>query len=181
MSFTIGPADESDLPAILAIYNREIREGTALWNTAERDLAQMTGWYRERRAAGFAVLAAQEGSDEGSDEGGNEGAREGAQLLGFASFGPFRPHDGYRHTIEHSLYVAADRRGEGIGGALLAALEREARAGGYHVMLGAIEAGNAGSLALHARHGFIETARMPEVGRKFGRWLTLVIMQKTLT
>ena len=101
-------------------------------------------------------------------------------MLGYGSYGPFRAFDGYRLTVEHSIYVAESARRHGIGSALLQGLERDARRAGMHVMLGGIAADNEPSLRLHARHGFVETARMPEVGQKFGRWLDLVFMQKVL-
>ncbi len=108
-------------------------------------------------------------------------AAEGETVLGYASYGPFRAFEGYRQTAEHSVYVAAAARRRGVAEALLRALEADARRAGLHVMLGGIAADNAPSLRLHAKLGFTETARMPEVGQKFGRWLDLVFMQKLLT
>ncbi|MEO1293248.1 MAG: N-acetyltransferase family protein [Pseudomonadota bacterium] len=165
MDVTIEAAEPQDVAAILAIFNREIRDGTALWNTHERSEDEMRDWYEQRLAAGFPVLA----------------AREGQRLLGYGSFGPFRPHDGYRHTVEHSLYIEPFAHRRGIGRAMLRTLEVEARARGVHVMIGGSDASNAGSIALHVSEGFTETARLREVGRKFDRWLTLVLMQKVLT
>jgi phosphinothricin acetyltransferase len=102
-------------------------------------------------------------------------------VLGYASYGAFRAYSGYRHTVEHSVYVTGLARGQGIGTALLARLIERARVQGLHVMIGGLEAGNAASMALHTAQGFVETARMPEVGRKFERWLTLVFVQKILS
>lgn len=76
------------------------------------------------------------------------------------------------------MHVRADQRGRGLGTALIHALFAEAQARDVHVMVGAIDAENTGSLRLHARLGFVETGRMPQVGRKFGRWLDLVFMQR---
>ena len=161
----VDRATMADLPEIQALYNYEIREGVALWWARERTEAEMAAWMSGRIEAGFPVLAARNG--------------EGA-LLGFGSFGPFRGNDGYAASVEHSLYVDPAARGCGAGGRLLDALEASARQWGAHVMIGGIEASNRASIALHARRGFSETARMPEVGRKFDRWLTLVLMQKIL-
>lgn len=158
-------ATAADLSAIRALYNYEIREGVALWWARERTEAEMAAWISGRVDAGFPVLAARD--DDGA-------------LLGFGSFGPFRSNDGYAATIEHSLYVDPAARGRGVGGQLLDGLEAAAREWGAHVMIGGIEAANTASIALHARRGFVESARMPEVGRKFDRWLTLVLMQKIL-
>ncbi|MGB1026747.1 MAG: GNAT family N-acetyltransferase, partial [Rhodospirillaceae bacterium] len=81
------------------------------------------------------------------------------------------------HTVEHSVYVRPDLRGGGVGTALLQSVIDHARSAGHHVMVAAISADNGGSIRLHARLGFVETGRMPEVGTKFGRWLDLVLMQ----
>jgi phosphinothricin acetyltransferase len=107
-------------------------------------------------------------------------AVEGDAVLGYASYGPFRPFDGYRRTVEHSVYVAENARRRGVGEALLKALEVEARRAGMHAMIGGVAADNEPSLRLHEKLGFVETGRMPEVGQKFGRWLDLVFMQKML-
>lgn len=162
----LAPAAEADIAAIRALYNHEIREGVALWNTVERSEADMADWFEERRRGGFPVLVAQD--------------EETGEFLGYGSFGPFRPHDGYRATVEHSLYVAVAARGRGVGRLLLDGLEREARAQERRVMIGGAEAGNAASIALHRRAGFLERARLPDVGRKFDRWLTLVLLHKVL-
>ncbi len=160
----IADATEADLPAILALVNHAIIATTAIWHLEPETLAQRTAWWQARRAAGLPVLV----------------ARQDQQVLGFASYGPFRPFAGYDATVEHSIYVDPAAQRQGVGAALLAAAEAHARAAGRHVMLGAVEAGNAGSIALHQRAGFTETGRLPQVGRKFGRWLDLVLLQKVL-
>lgn len=154
----IRDAHDGDLDGILAIYNDAVATTTAIWNDTPVDRANRAAWLAARRQAGYPVLVAT----------GTDGA-----VLGYASFGDWRAFDGYRHTVEHSVYVRRDGRGTGIGRALLAALIERARALGKHAMVAAIEAGNTGSLALHRRLGFVETGRMPEVGTKFGRWLDL--------
>ena len=160
----IRDAIESDLPAILAITNEAIANTTAVWNNTPATLEARTAWMRDRQARGFPVLV----------------ATDGGKVLGFASFGDFRPFEGYLHTVEHSIYVAPEAQGRGVGKALLEALVGRARALGKHVIVGGIEAGNTASIALHTRAGFVETGRLPEVGRKFGRWLDLVFMQLML-
>ena len=107
-------------------------------------------------------------------------AETDGKVAGYASFGTFRPFEGYRFTVEHSVYIAREARRRGIGTLLLLRLIEEARHLGKHAMVGAIGADNAASLALHTRLGFIETARMPELGFKFGRWQDLVFVQKIL-
>ena len=160
----IRDATEADLPAILAITNEAIANTTAVWNNTPATLAARTAWMHERQARGFPVLV----------------AAEAAQVLGFASFGDFRPFEGYLHTVEHSIYVAPEAQGRGVGRALLGELILRARRIGKHVIVAGIEAGNTASITLHERSGFVETGRLPEVGQKFGRWLDLVFMQLTL-
>ena len=160
----IRDATEADLPAILDIFNHAVRTTTAIFSDIEADLDSRRAWLNERQGRGFPVLVA---DDAGA-------------IVGFASFGDFRSFPGYRLSVEHSIYVhhAAHRRG--IGRQMMQALIVRARAIGKHVMIGGIDAGNAGSLALHASLGFRETAHMPQVAVKFGRWLDLSFMQLLL-
>jgi len=160
----IRDATEADLPTILAITNQAIAETTAVWNNTPATLEARAAWMRDRQGRGFPVLV----------------AADGAEVLGFASFGDFRPFEGYAKTVEHSIYVATTAQRRGVGAALLSALVERAEAMGKHVIVGGIEAGNVASIALHARAGFVEVGRLPEVGEKFGRWLDLVFMQKRL-
>jgi len=166
--FVVTDAGEAHLPGILAIYNHAVVHTTAIWNDALVDLENRLNWWRGRKEAGFPILVAVERTPEGDE------------VLGYASYGPFRPFDGYRQTVEHSVYVAEAARRRGVARALMQALEERARAAGMHAMIGGIAADNAASLRLHEKLGFKETARMPEVGQKFGRWLDLVMMQKML-
>lgn len=164
MQFAIEAAAPADVPAIAEILNDAIMNSVAAWREAPMMEDEMSAWF-EGRTRDFAVLVAR----------GTDGA-----VLGYASYGAFRAYSGYRHTVEHSVYVRGDVRGQGIGKALLARLTERARAQGLHVMVGGLEADNQASLALHLGQGFAQTARMPEVGRKFDRWLTLVFVQKLL-
>lgn len=165
MSYSIADAGEADLPGILAIYNDAVEYTTAIWNETLVDLANRRAWLAERTAAGFPVLVARDA---------------GGEVLGYASYGAWRPHDGYKHTVEHSVYVRADQRGQGLGPVLMQALIERARAANLHVMVGAIESENTASIRLHQRLGFVTTGQMPQVGRKFGRWLDLTFMQLIL-
>jgi len=160
----IRDATEADLPAILAITNDAIATTTANWNIRPTTLEARRAWFADRRAAGFPVLVAE----------------EGGIVRGFASYGPFRAFDGYALTVEHGLYVAPEAQRRGHGSGLLGGLIARAEAAGLHVMVAGIEAGNAASLALHERFGFVRVGLMPEVGRKFDRWLDLVLMQRIL-
>jgi phosphinothricin acetyltransferase len=129
------------------------------------DLGNRHAWFSARQSQGYPVLVVVDGGD---------------QVLGYASFGDWRPFDGFRHTVEHSVYVRNDQRGNGLGPLLMTALIERARACGKHVMVAAIESGNAASIRLHERAGFITTGQMPQVGIKFGRWLDLTFMQLIL-
>lgn len=160
----VGDAVAGDMSMITALYNAEIDDGVALWNTRRRTVEEMARWAAERAAGGYAVLS----------------GRLDGRWAGFGATGPFRPHDGYAGVVEHSLYVAAAARRRGLGRALLAALIARAEAAGAHAMIGGLEAANHGSRRLHADAGFVEVGRLPDIGRKFQRPLTLVLMQKTL-
>ncbi len=159
----IRHALESDLPAILGIYNDAVENTTAIWNETPADLANRKAWFADRTGKGFPVLVAE---------------RDG--VIGYGSFGDFRPFEGYRVTVEHSVYVAKEARGQGTGETLLEALIDEAQKMNKHNMIGGIDASNAASIALHVKFGFEEVGRMPGVGEKFGRPLDLVLMQKVL-
>ncbi len=167
---TIRDATPADLNGILAIYNHAVAHTTAIWNETLVDLPNRAKWLADRQALGYPVLVAI----------GPGTALVPAGVVGYASFGDWRAFDGYRYTVEHSVYVSADARGQGVGGKLMAALVERARSLGKHVMVGAVEAGNAPSLALHRRLGFVQTGLMPQVGTKFGRWLDLAFVQLQL-
>ena len=164
MSLIVRDAMLEDAEDILAIYNYAAVNTTAVWTDGPVDLASRREWISARRDAGYPVLVAMKGRD----------------VVGFASFGDFRPWPGYRHTVENSVYVDERHHRAGIGRSLMVALIERATALNKHTMVAAIEASNSGSIALHASFGFAEVGRMPEVGCKFGRWLDMVLMQKRL-
>jgi L-amino acid N-acyltransferase YncA len=153
-----------DLPAILAIHNDAIENSVAIWTDEPVTLAERAGWLEAHSRGGYAVLVAE---DDGV-------------LLGYASLGAWHSKSGFRHTVEDSIYLRPDATGRGIGRALLGALLERARAGGYHVVVADIEAGNAASVRLHAAFGFEVTGTVREVGTKFGRWLDLTTMSLVL-
>jgi phosphinothricin acetyltransferase len=162
---TIRAATRADLDAVLAIINDAILATTAWYEYAPWDDARVTAWLDDKQAAGWPVLVAS--------------ARDGT-LAGFGALGPFRTRPAYRFCAEHSVYVAKDRRGQGFGRALLAALVDAARAQGLHTLIGGVDSENLGSLAFHRAQGFVEAGRLRDVGWKFDRWLTLIFMQKML-
>ena len=164
MSLIVWDATLEDAADILAIYNFAAINTTAVWTDGPTDLSSRREWISARQEAGYPVLVAMKGKD----------------VVGFASFGDFRPFPGYRHTVENSVYVDERHHRLGIGRSLLVASIERATKLDKHAMIAGIEAGNAASINLHASLGFAEVGRMPEVGCKFGRWLDLVFMQKLL-
>lgn len=164
MPLIVRDATVEDAADILAIYNHAAVNTTAVWTDGPSDLKSRRDWIVARQQAGFPVLV----------------AMSGAHVVGFASFGDFRPWPGYRHTVENSVYVDERHHRLGIGRSLVSALIERAGVMNKHVMIAGIESANEASIALHASLGFAEVARMPEVGCKFGRWLDLVLMQKQL-
>jgi L-amino acid N-acyltransferase YncA len=165
VGIVIRTATAADLPGIVDIANDVILHSTAIWTDRPTDLAWRTRWLDNHVERNEPVLVAADDAD---------------QVVAFGSYGLFRAFDGFATTVEHSLHVAATARRGGIGTMMLTALIERARNSGKHVVIGAISSDNAASLALHHSQGFTETGRLPEVGRKFGRWLDLVFMQKQL-
>ncbi|MRJ75351.1 GNAT family N-acetyltransferase [Aeromicrobium sp. SMF47] len=157
-------AAPSDVADLLAIHNEAVRDTTAIWDETETDLAERSAWLEGRLSAGFPVLVVE---------------IEGA-VVGYASYGPWRPKTGYRHTVEDSLYVRSSHQGRGLASILLDALIARAREAGLHRMVAMIESTNTLSVGLHERRGFRTAGVLTQVGSKFGRWLDLTVMQLDL-
>lgn len=160
----IRAARPADLPALLEIYNDAVVHTTASWDLLPWTPVEHAEWYAAKAEHGHPVMVADEVGD----------------VLGYAAYGPFRPKAGYAGTMEHSVYVRPAQQGRGVGRALLVAIIEAARADGVHALIGGLSADNEVSLALHRSLGFVEVGRLPEVGRKFDRWLDLVLVQLIL-
>ncbi|HMD56862.1 MAG TPA: GNAT family N-acetyltransferase [Solirubrobacteraceae bacterium] len=160
----IVDADASDLPAMVAIYNEVLASSSAIFSDQPVTAAEMSARLDARRASGLPTIV----------------AREAERVVGYASYGEFRPWPGYRSTVEHSVYVVAERRRGGVGRMLMVDLIRRARRAGLHAMIGAIDAENTPSLILHEGLGFRRVGLLPEVARKFDRWLDLALLQLML-
>lgn len=161
---SIRYAVKEDCAAIAAIYNHAVINTAAIWNDQTVDADNRIAWFEARALLGYPVIVSE----------------ENGVVTGYASFGDWRAFDGFRHTVEHSVYVHPDHQGKGLGLALMVRLIEEARRIGKHVMVAGIEAQNQGSIHLHQKLGFTITGQMPQVGTKFGRWLDLTFMQLQL-
>jgi phosphinothricin acetyltransferase len=157
----IDNASRRDLPEILAIYNEVIRNSTAVYSEEEFTQTRGESWFDGKMAQGFPLIV----------------ARDTSGITGFGTFGEFRAWPCYRHSVEHSVHVRADCRGQGVGRALVVELQVRAAASSKHVMIAGIDADNAVSIGLHRSLGFTSVGHFHEVGFKFGRWLDLVFMQ----
>jgi L-amino acid N-acyltransferase len=157
-------ARPGDAEAIRAIRNHAVEHSTALWTQIPQTPAEGAVWLAAHLKRGSAYVAEMDG-----------------EVAGFAVYGPWRELEGYRHTVEDSVYVGPGWHGFGIGSALMAALIASAREAGQHIMIADIEAENTASIRLHERFGFHHVGTVHEAGTKFGRWLDLTIMRLSLT
>ena len=167
MSIVVRDATIEDLPATLAIYNELIDTTTIAWTDRQQTLEERTAWFAEQQRRSFPVLVAD----------------DAGEVVGVTAYNDFRDSihwPGYRHSAELSIHVRGDRRQSGIGRMLMEALIERARQSEVHVLVAGIDADNVESIRFHERMQFVEVARMPETGRKFGRWLDLVLMQRIL-
>lgn len=162
---TIRDAAQADLHGIMEIYNDAVANTTAIWNETLVDIDNRRAWFDARKQKGFPVLVAQ----------------LDGEVAGYASYGDWRAFDGYRFTVEHSVYVHKAFRGHGIGRKLMEELIARAASNGVHVMIAAIESENEASIALHNALGFRIAGKFSEVGTKFGRWLDLTCMELKLS
>ncbi|QCR36478.1 GNAT family N-acetyltransferase [Nissabacter sp. SGAir0207] len=161
----VACSEERHAEAILAIFNDAIATSTALYDYHPRPLSAMAGWFAVKRDNGFPVIGLED---------------EDGTLLGFASYGTFRAWPAFKYSMEHSLYVHKDHRGRGLGRQLLARLIEEAQANQVHTLVGGIDSGNLGSIALHESLGFQHCGTVKQAGYKFDRWLDLAFYQLLL-
>jgi L-amino acid N-acyltransferase YncA len=158
-------AQESDLAAVTAIYALHVRTGTASFEVQPPDEAEMGRRWRDVVERGWPYLV----------------ALSAGRVVGFAYAGAYRPRPAYRFTVEDSVYVENEARGRGLGRALLGALIEAAETAGARQMIAVIgDSANAASVRLHASLGFSRVGLLRSVGRKFERWLDVVLMQREL-
>ena len=158
----LRPATLDDAEAIRQIYNYEVEHTTATFDLVIRSLDEQRAWLAARSGAFATIVAADHRS---------------AEVLGFSSLSPYKERAGYRTSVEDSVYVRRDAHGQGIGRLLLSHALDVAEGSGFHAVMARIEATGTASRALHARCGFELVGVEREIGRKFGRWLDVALMQ----
>jgi len=157
-------AQERDAEAIADIYNHEVENSTATFDLVPRSIEVQRDWIVARSGA-FSALVADDAA---------------AGVIGFAALSTYRDRAGYRTTVENSVYVHRNHQRRGVGRLMLGALLEVARDSGFHTVIARIDSQSSGSLALHESLGFVVVGVERQIGRKFGRWLDSVIMQKML-
>ena len=155
----IRTAEHRDLAAMLAIYNYEVKNGTATFDVAPREGQTAEAWYAAHNVGNHPLLVAE----------------KDGEVLGYASLSPYRDFDAYLQTVELSVYIAPAHRGRGVASALMDAILRLARENAdTHTVVSVIAGGNAASVRLHEKFGFTYSGTLHEVGLKFGRYLDIV-------
>ncbi|MFQ5556720.1 MAG: GNAT family N-acetyltransferase [Acidimicrobiales bacterium] len=157
-------ATRADAEAIRTIYNREVQESTVTFDLVPRTLEEQRRWLAERDGALGVLVAELDG-----------------RVVGFASLSPWRAKPAYSTSVENSVYVHEAARGLGVGSRLLEEIVDLAVARGFHTVLARIVDDHEASIALHRSVGFEVVGTEKEIGRKFGRWLDVVVMQRMLT
>ena len=157
--------DQTHASDILAILNEAIITSTALWDYEPRPAEAMTTWFEAKQAGNYPVIGIID---------------DQSRLLGFATYGTFRPWPAYKYSIENSVYVDKNHRGQGIGKLLLREIIQRAREQQYHNIIAGIEATNEASKALHKSLGFEPCGIVRHAGYKFGKWLDLELFQLLL-
>ena len=161
----IRPTLAADLEPIRAFWNPMIRDTAVTFSSEEKTEQGMLDWFAARQAAGHGTFT----------------ALAGDRPVGFASYSQFRGGNGYARSMEHTVILAAEAHGRGLGRALMAAVEGHARDAGHHTMIGGVSGGNPAGRDFHAALGYRLVGTVPEAGWKFGRYWDLWLMQKILT
>jgi len=161
----VRDATDADLPEIAAIYAHHVLHGTGTFEEIPPSIEELAARRAAGLAAGHVWLV----------------VCDATGVLGYGYYGPFRSRAAYRYTVEDSVYVRDDVRGQGVGKALVAALVARAEAAGLRQIFALIgDSNNIGSIGVHASLGFVRTGVLRAAGRKFDRWLDVVIMQRTI-
>lgn len=169
-SILIASASLADAAPIAAIYAHHVLHGTATFETVPPGVDEIAARMAKVLDAGWPWLVARE----------DQGGGQGVDVVGYAYAAQYNPRAGYRYACEDSIYLRHDRQGRGLGTRLLAALLEASQAWGFRQMIAGIAGSEPASLALHARAGFAQVARLASVGRKHGQWLDVIYMQRAL-
>lgn len=156
----IRPATTEDAAAIREIYNVEVETSTVTFDIVPRSLADQRRWIVDRSGAHTALVAEHDGS-----------------VVGFGALSPYKERAAYSTSVEDSVYVHRDHHGEGVGRLILTELVERATAHGFHAIFARIVAGHDASIGLHRSLGFEVVGNEREVGRKFGTWLDVTVME----
>jgi len=167
-----------DAEAIREIYNREVTGSTVTFDLVPRSLADQRAWLAAHQGAHPAIVAVDPAA--AATTAGGEGGEGGERVVGFASLTAYRDRPAYSTTVEDSVYVHQDYRGRQVGRLLLSELVALATVHGFHAVMARIVGGHEASIALHRSCGFELVGVEREVGRKFGKWLDVALMQRLL-
>ncbi|WP_306351017.1 GNAT family N-acetyltransferase [Flavobacterium sp. '19STA2R22 D10 B1'] len=164
MELRIREAVYTDLERILEIINHAIETTTAVYDYDPRSFEMQEQWFAEKQSEGFPIFVAEYDNE----------------VIGYGTYGTFKPKVGYRFSVEHSIYIAENARGKGVGKKLLETLITSATTGGYHAMIAVIDSDNVNSILFHKNYQFVEMGQLKEVGYKFDKWLDVTFMQLML-
>ncbi|MDP4290095.1 MAG: N-acetyltransferase family protein [Bacteroidota bacterium] len=165
MEYLIKPCGEVQLPEIQEMFNDAIINSTSVYDYKPRSMEYMKGWYYSKLKGNFPVIGL---------------FNTLGDLLGFGTYGTFRNQPAYKYSIEHSIYVRKDMRGNGFGNVLLNEIIKSAVSNNYHILVGGIDADNEISIKLHEKMGFKHAGTIKHAGYKFGKWLDLSFYQLIL-
>lgn len=157
----VRPATPDDAEAIRSIYNHEVEHTTATFDLVPRSLDDQRSWLSARSGAFSAIVAVDDAHE----------------VVGFSALSPYKERAAYRTSVEDSIYIRGDQQGRGVGRLLLSHLLDIATDSGFHAVFARIEAGGTASRRLHEACGFRLVGIEREVGRKFGRWLDVALME----
>ena len=158
MELRVAVADDAE--AIRRIYNVYVETSTVTFDLVARSPADQRAWLAARTGAHTALVAVDDG-----------------EVTGFGSLSPYKDRPAYATSVEDSVYVDRDRHGQGVGRLLLGGLVEAAERSGFHAVFARIVGGHEASIGLHKSFGFELVGTEREVGRKFGRWLDVVVME----
>jgi phosphinothricin acetyltransferase len=164
MAILIRKATKNDIQKILEIINHEILNSTVVYDYDARTYDEQVKWFEKKKQEGFPVFVATDNSE----------------VIGYGTYGIFRAFQGFKYSVEHSIYIHKNGRGKGTGKLLLAHLIKTAKEQNYHVMIAGVDASNKASVQFHEKFGFNTVGVFKEVGFKFDKWLDLHFLQLTL-